>query len=684
MKRLFLLFAMFAFIASGCETLPENLDQLPNEEPEQETPETPNTPNIDEIVVDLTAPDATMSDVPSNEIWYIATEKVTPKFESVVSSNDYDPNTGKGVINFLEDLTVVDASAFAGCESLLSVTLPNSITEIQSEAFYNCTSLKGIIIPEGVGFVGGSAFGGCTNLQKITIGYDVREIGEGAFSGCSNLAAVYTMCQKVPTIIQESNTPIFDGAPQTLKIYVDTDQVDTYKGNEQWNAYADIIEGYAYPSLMTLINLGDSVSDPELKMGTYRDDFFAPLYSQPAGNVVSVEMYQRTLDKHLGRDIYYMKNLFSEENIFSIIGGTPSDMSYASGDTYIMIDARDPESVYIPFQSTGVGIPGYMDNIGIASGTSIGAENAVLENGIINFAANTVGLLDYNTGSGMYSNPSGFMRITLPGVYIPDYSIGVSYVGVDDDQALFNFVLGRDVAEYRFVVVEGNQPTGEEVKTGTGLNQKWEIVLNEAIEAMINNDVYDVCSPASQTEWRVSLPKNAIYTIFAVAYNSNGEPIYMDVHEYDNIARTHFYFRTEGSEDAIPDIHPETLTLRLDTVAAILGEHYAESYPGYNILLLEMVSAEDYMDYVVGLKLYYDTTANIEQAKADGVTMDTLFASDQAEDITDWIVDIKQGTGTMLLKDLISDTSYTAIIEVSSIYGKKHYYEATGSTEKQL
>lgn len=97
-----------------------------------------------------------------------------------------------------------------------------------------------------------------------------------------------------------------------------------------------------------------------------------------------------------------------------------------------------------------------------------------------------------------------------------------------------------------------------------------------------------------------------------------------------------------------------------------------------------MVSAEDYMDYVVGLKLYYDTTANIEQAKSNGATMDDLFASDQAEDITDWIVNIKQGTGTMLLKDLISDTSYTAIIEVLSIYGKKHYYEATGSTEKQL
>ncbi len=674
MKRLFLLFAMFAFIASGCETLPENLDQLPNEEPEQETPE---TPNIDEIVVDLTAPDATMSDVPSNEIWYIATEKVTPKFESAVNSNDYDPNTGKGVINFIEDLTVVDASAFAGCESLLSVTLPNSITEIQSEAFYNCTSLKGIIIPEGVGIVGGSAFGGCTNLQKITIGYDVTEIGNFAFNGCESLEAVYMMCKSAPMIASE----VFNG--EQLKIYVDTDQVDTYKGHEQWNAYADIIEGYAYPSLMTLINLGDSVSDPELKMGTYRDDFIAPLYGQPAGNVVSVEMYQRTLDKYLGRDIYYMKNLFSEENIFSIIGGAPSDMSYASGDTYIMINARDPESVYIPFQSTGIGIVGYMD-VGIASGASIGAENAVLENGIINFAAMTVGLLDYNTGSGMYANQSGFMRITLPGVYIPDYSIGVSYVGVDDDQALFNFVLGRDVAEYRFVVVEGNQPTSEEVKTGTGLNQKWEIVLNEAIEAMINNDVYDICSPASQTEWRVSLPNAAVYTIFAVAYNSNGEPIYTDVHEYDNIARTHFYFRTEGSEDAIPDIHPKTLTLRLDTVAAIMGEHFAESYPGYNTLLLEMVSAEDYMDYVVGLKLYYDTTANIEQAKADGVTMDTLFASDQAEDITDWIVAIKQGTGTMLLNDLISDTSYTAIIEVSSIYGKKHYYEATGSTEKQL
>jgi hypothetical protein len=252
---------------------------------------------------------------------------------------------------------------------------------------------------------------------------------------------------------------------------------------------------------------------------------------------------------------------------------------------------------------------------------------------------------------------------------------------MEGNQALFNFELGKDVAEYRFVVVEGNQPIYREVKEGTGLNQTTRIYLNEAIENMVNSGIYDICSPASQTEWRVSLPNAAVYTIFAVAYNSNGEPMFTDINEYDNIARAHFYFRPEGCEDAIPDIHPETLTIQIGSVGDILGDGYNSAYPGYSYLLVYFTSKEDYMDYVTELKIYFDTTANIEQAKSDGTTMEELFASEIAINITDRIENIKMyGSSNCLYKDLTPETSYTAIIEVSSIYGKKHYYEATGST----
>lgn len=82
------------------------------------------------------------------------------------------------------------------------------------------------------------------------------------------------------------------------------------------------------------------------------------------------------------------------------------------------------------------------------------------------------------------------------------------------------------------------------------------------------------------------------------------------------------------------------------------------------------------MDYVTELKIYFDTAANIEQAKSDGTTMEELFASENAKNITAYIEDIKRsGSSDYLCNDLTPETSYTAIIEVSSIYGKKHYYE---------
>ena len=666
MKKLFLLFAMVAFFATGCENSMPNLDQ----------PQPEETPQIEEITVDLTTPDATLTEIPNNQIWYVATEQIScNKIDYLVSTNTYDPKTGKGVITFIEELTTLEEAAFLGSQTLLSITLPSSITAIAEGAFANCTSLKSVVIPEGINTIGKNAFLGCSALQKVTIGYDVIEIGDFAFNGCESLEAVYMMCKSAPMIASE----VFNG--EQLKIYVDTDQVETYKGYKQWSAYEANITGYDYPTLMTLINLGDSISDPELKMGTYREDFFTFLYGAPGGAVVDVEVYERALYKNLGGDgIYYLKNIFSQENVIKMLGSAPSDMVFSDEDIYIQVNASDPKNVYIPYQYAGFSITDFTDQIFIASGRVINTADTELVNGIITFPANTVGLLD-QTGSGYLVNQSGTMRISLPGVYIPDCSISVSYTGVEGNQALFNFELGKDVAEYRFVVVEGNQPIFNEVQEGTGLNQTIRICLNEAIENMVNSGIYDICSPASQTEWRVSLPNAAVYTIFAVAYNSNGEPMFTDINKYDNIARAHFYFRPEGCEDAIPDIHPETLTIQIGSVGDILGDYYSALYPGYSYLLVYITSKEDYIDYVTELKIYFDTTANIEQAKSDGTTMEELFASENAKNITGHIEDVKMyGSSDYLCTYLTPETSYTAIIEVLSIYGKKHYYEATGST----
>lgn len=62
-------------------------------------------------------------------------------------------------------VTQIAAYAFAGCDKLVEVKLPNGLKTIGTEAFKGCSSLVSIIIPDNVTSMGADAF---TNLLEIT------------------------------------------------------------------------------------------------------------------------------------------------------------------------------------------------------------------------------------------------------------------------------------------------------------------------------------------------------------------------------------------------------------------------------------------------------------------------------------------------------------------------------------
>ena len=70
--------------------------------------------------------------------------------------------------------------AFQGCDNLISVTIPNSVTSIGSLAF-NCFGLSSIIIPDSVTEIANRAFSSCTSLTSIIVSDSVKSIGRYAF-----------------------------------------------------------------------------------------------------------------------------------------------------------------------------------------------------------------------------------------------------------------------------------------------------------------------------------------------------------------------------------------------------------------------------------------------------------------------------------------------------------------------
>ncbi len=112
-----------------------------------------------------------------------------------------------------ETVLELRSGAVASCERLASVTLPQSLVVINRMNFFSCNALSEITIPAGVRYIGDGSFRCCDALRKITFEGVCPAIDMDCFSILPEDAVAY-----VPDDQLEAYTAAFENAGSTVSV----------------------------------------------------------------------------------------------------------------------------------------------------------------------------------------------------------------------------------------------------------------------------------------------------------------------------------------------------------------------------------------------------------------------------------------------------------------------------------
>ena len=93
-------------------------------------------------------------------------------------------------VNFGNNVSIIQNSAFENCSALEVISLPSSIRTVSKNAFLQCDSLLTVSFPDAPLTIGDYALSKCTSLSNVTMGKSISSIGYNAFSNDSSLVSI--------------------------------------------------------------------------------------------------------------------------------------------------------------------------------------------------------------------------------------------------------------------------------------------------------------------------------------------------------------------------------------------------------------------------------------------------------------------------------------------------------------
>ena len=182
----------------------------------------------------------------NNVIYYTSTDgnAITPYatdvFGASIVSNEY--NEGQGSIVFDGAVTCIGDNAFQSCQTLSSISIPESVVRIGSHAFWWCTELESLSLPDSVTIIDEGAFNNCHSLVSVNIPDGIEQISKAMFQSCTSLQSI-----NLPLSVSSIGIQAFMYCSSLIEISI-PEGVPSIE-----------IEAFAYCSKLTSVSLPESL-----------------------------------------------------------------------------------------------------------------------------------------------------------------------------------------------------------------------------------------------------------------------------------------------------------------------------------------------------------------------------------------------------------------------------------------